>query len=218
MSGASPQDRARSELVEVARDLAAQGLSPGSSGNVSSRVGELILMSRTGARLAELTVDDLAAIDMAGEHVAGPPATKELPLHLALYRRDPATASVIHLHSPYAVAASCLEPWSAASALAPLTPYFVMRVGSTPLVPYAHPGDPRQAAVVEAMPGRFRAALLQRHGSIVAGADASSSAAAAIELEEACRLKVLLAGVPHGILSEDEALDLAERYGSVWDG
>ena len=58
-----------------------------------------------------------------------------------MYRRSENARAVVHLHSPHSTAASCLPAWSAVSALPPITPYLVMRVGQAPLVPYAAPGS-----------------------------------------------------------------------------
>src|SRR4051812_30807368 len=91
-----------------------------------------------------------------------------------------------------------------------------MRVGQTPLVPYAAPGDPQQARHVEELDFDFRAALLQNHGSLVAATGMAAAADAAVELEEVCRLLLLLGGREPRLLSASEAAELAGRYGAPW--
>ncbi|MFF5991177.1 class II aldolase/adducin family protein [Prauserella flavalba] len=209
---------ARTELVAAAARLAELGLSPGSSGNVSVREGEEIVMSPTGADLAALDAERLSVLDDAGTLLAGPRASKEFPLHRAFYRRDPAFTAIVHLHSACASAVSCLAPWSERSALPPITPYFVMRVGQTPLVPYADPGDPAQAESIERLAWPFRAALLANHGLVVAGRTVAEALDAAIELEEASKLLLLLGDRPIRTLEESDAVRLGERYGSPWGG
>lgn len=206
----------RAELVAAAARLAALGLSPGSSGNVSVREGHTIAMSPTGSDLAQLDPCRLSELDDAGTLLAGPAASKEFPLHRAFYRRDPAFTAIVHLHSAHASALSCLDAWSHRSALPPITPYFVMRVGQTPLVPYADPGDPSQADVLEKLDVRFRAALLANHGLIVAGRTVAEALDAAIELEEAAKLLLLLGDRPVNTLGDADALRLARRYDSPW--
>ncbi|PJJ63461.1 class II aldolase/adducin family protein [Compostimonas suwonensis] len=207
---------AGAELVSVASRLSRLGLSPGSSGNASVRVGERIVATPTGSEMGGLDPAALSQLDLEGALVAGPRTTKEFPLHRALYRRDPSARAVVHLHSASAAAVSCLAPWSELSAIAPISPYFVMRVGQTPLIPYADPGDPAQADDVEALPIPFRAVLLQNHGSLVVGPDLASAAEIAIELEEACRLWLLVRDRDAHHLSHDDAARLADRYGSIW--
>ena len=204
-------------LCEAGRRAVDLGLSPGASGNVSVRAGDLTLMSPTGVSLRDLDPEGLAVLDAAGEHVAGPPPSKEYPLHLAMYERVADARAVVHLHSPHATAASCLPAWSAASALPPVTPYLVMRVGQAPLVPYAAPGSARLAENLAGLTGEFRAALLANHGSLMAAADPQAALDGAIELEEASRIVVSLRGSEFSVLTDDDVRELTARYGTTWE-
>lgn len=205
------------ELIAAAHQLAALGLSPGTSGNISVRVGDRVLLSATGASMSTIAADDFAELALDGTHVGGPRPTKESPLHLAFYRKSDATRAVVHLHSAAAVAASCMPPHSALSALPPITPYFVMRVGQTPLIPYAAPGAADHAAEIAARDFDFRAALLQNHGSIVAGVSVARAVEAAVELEAAADVVVRRGAHEFVPLSDAQARELAERYDSCWD-
>ncbi len=180
------------ELAAACRRLADAGLSPGSSGNVSVRSGDWILATPTGRELAGLGPGDLSVLDGKGRHRAGPPPTKEVPLHLRLYARESGARAVVHLHSPHAVAAACLVPADTASALPPYTPYSVMRLGAVPLLPYARPGSDRLAALVDDLPPGTRACLLAKHGSLTFADRLDTAAQAAAELEESARLHLLL--------------------------
>ena len=207
---------AREGLVAAGRELARLGLSPGSSGNLSIRDGDTIVMSPTGSNLAGLRVDDLSVLDFDGRLLAGVRASKEFPFHRAMYRRDASCGAVVHLHSRAATAFSCLPPWAENSAVPPLTPYFVMRVGQTPLIPYSAPGDAAQADLIEDLPLPFRAALLQNHGSITSGPSMTSAVDTAIELEEVCGLLLTIGSRPMRLLSDDEVTGLSEQYDSPW--
>jgi 3-dehydro-4-phosphotetronate decarboxylase len=206
----------RDEIVVAGRQLADAGLSPGSSGNISVRDGDRIIMTPTGSDMGTLDADAMSVLSLAGELLDGPKASKEFPFHRAMYRRDSAVRAVVHVHSPHAAAMSCTAPWHPFSALPPLTPYFVMRVGQTPLIPYASPGDAGQADRIEALPFPFRAVLLQNHGSVTAAASMAAAVDAAVELEEVSRLLLLLGDRPLQLLPEGEPGRLAERYDSVW--
>ncbi|MEU4144908.1 class II aldolase/adducin family protein [Streptomyces parvulus] len=205
------------ELVTAAAHLAGLGLSPGSSGNISVRDGDRVLITPTGTDLAALHPHELSVLDLDANHLDGPAPSKEYALHLAFYRREQATRAVVHLHSRHAAAASCRSPWSERSALPPLTPYFVMRVGQIPLLPYAPPGDPAQAAGLERVAFPCRAALLQNHGPVVAGTSLRAATEAAVEVEEASALHLLLGDQPVRLLTSEEATALAVRYGTYWE-
>ncbi|PSK85024.1 L-fuculose-phosphate aldolase [Murinocardiopsis flavida] len=203
-------------VAHIGCELAAAGLTAGQAGNVSVRDGETAVVSPTNARLSHLDPGRLSSVGMSGEHLDGPRPTKEVPLHLAMYRRDPAAGVIVHVHSPAATAVSCLAPWSAHTAIAPLTPYVLMKVGQVPLIPYRAPGDPSQADLIAAHPMPFRAALLANHGSIVAAADPESAIAAAIEVEEACRVMLELRGAPARTLDHAQITELVHKNNTPW--
>ncbi|PWS49943.1 aldolase [Streptomyces sp. FT05W] len=206
----------RTELAAAGARLAALGLSPGSSGNLSVRIDDRVLITPTGADLAEVDPDGLSVLGLDGTHLDGPRPSKEFPLHGAFYRRDDATRAVVHLHARNATAVSCLPPWSARSAVPPLTPYFVMRVGQTPLIPYAPPGDADQAEVLALLPFPLRAALLQNHGPVLAGPTMARAVDAAVELEEVSALLLSLGERSPRLLTPAEADALARTYDSPW--
>lgn len=207
------------ELLIAARELAHMGLSPGSSGNVSIRHRSDVWLSASGSSLGTLTPEHLAQVSWpAGQpDIAGPKPTKEVDLHLAMYHRDPSYRCVIHLHSPHAVAVSCLNPWASHTALAPLSPYVIMRVGNVPLIPYAPPGDAEQATLVRSSRRRFHAVLLQNHGHLVAGRTVQETLERAIEVEEAARVQLQVGYHPERReLSDEQTAELARTYGQPW--
>jgi L-fuculose-phosphate aldolase len=203
-------------LADAGRRLAAAGLSPGSSGNISMVLDGRVAMTGTGTDLGDLRAEDVAELLPDGTLVRGATPSKEVAMHLAMYARNPEHTAAVHVHSPHAVAVSCLTPWSDRSAVPPITPYFVMRVGQTPLVPYRTPGDPEIGALIRAEPAPLRAVLLANHGQVVSGPDMSDAVAAAVELEETCRITLLTAGLDRRVLDDEQATALATRYGTPW--
>ena len=205
-------------LVAAGRALVAAGLSPGSSGNVSVRDGDRLLMTGTGTQLGDLAPDDLSVLDLAGAHLGGPAPSKEVALHLAMYAKDPAHTAVVHVHSPSAVALSCLEPWSDHCAVPPLTPYSLMRVGQVPLLPFVAPGDPAMGSLVTDSPLPFRAALLSNHGSVVSGEDLDRAVLGAVEVEEACRIALLTHGADRRLIPAEQVTAITSASGMPWTG
>lgn len=206
------------QLIDAGRRLVASGLSPGSSGNISARDGDRIFVTGTGVSLGELASTDFAVVSISGEYLGGARASKETPLHVGFYRRDEEHQAVVHLHSPQAVAMSCRVPWAENSAIPPLTPYFVMRVGQTPLLPYRHPGDEALGEDIHSAPWPLRAALLANHGSVVAGTSVHDAVDRAEELEEACRIALITDGAPRRELTVQQVRELADRWESPWTG
>jgi ribulose-5-phosphate 4-epimerase/fuculose-1-phosphate aldolase len=206
-------DAARSDLVRAARHLARRGLSPGSSGNLSVRLGDQLLITPTGSSLSRVTEEEIAFValdtDPGDATPAGPRPSKELPLHLAVYRRRPSATAVVPLHSPYATAIACLPPAPDGTApLPPLTPYRLMRLGAVPVAGYAAPGTAELAAGVDALIAGNPVVLLAQHGSVVAAEGIDVAIDMAEELETAAQLTLLLRDSPARHLTPEQVAAL----------
>lgn len=209
-----------SEACRGGRRLEELGLSPGSSGNISVRLDGHVHISPTGQPLGSLREDDLSVMALGEDgltHVSGPRPSKEHGLHAALYLRDPEAMCVVHLHSTHAVAASCLPPWTEHSALPPLTPYLLMRVGNLPLIPYHPPGDAAQADLLRELSIECHGALLQNHGPVVAGRTVAEAVDRAIEIELAAQTTMLVGRAPGvRVLTDSESEHLTSTYRQPW--
>lgn len=200
------------ELVRYGQRLDRLGMCPGTSGNISARLDDRILVSPTGALLGELDADRLSVLGLDGQHLDGPPATKEAVLHAAVYRVRPHATAIVHLHSPWALAASCLDDLPRHDALPAYTPYYAMRVGVLPRVAYVAPGQPGLASACAdgfASDERARGVLLDRHGLVTVGTSVGDAAAIAEELELAARMHFQLDGRAVTPLSAAERAMLA---------
>ena len=100
-----------------------------------------------------------------------------------MYQERERNRRVIHLHATHSVAVSVLEGLDPDDLLPPLTAYYVMRIGTLPLVPYYAPGDMALAEAVRGYAGRHHALLLANHGPVVAGSTLAAAADAVEELE-----------------------------------
>lgn len=204
----SGEAKTRELVCELGRSLFERGLTFGSSGNLSVKVDAGWLMTPTGCSLGRLDPARLSLLDETGRHVRGDAPTKETFLHLGMYRRRPTAAAVVHLHSTWSVAVSCLADVDPADVLPPITAYYVMRVGRLPLIPYFRPGDPGLGNAVEALADRHHAVLLANHGPVVAGSSLQAAMDAIEELEETAKLFLLLQGQKIRPLTEAQAAAL----------
>jgi len=208
----STEARLRESLALHGRSLYERGLSSGSSGNLSARLGDGLLVTPTGSCLGRLDPAQISRVDGDGQHLAGDKPSKEAFLHLAMYRARPEARGVVHLHSTHAVALSCLADVDAADVLPPITAYCVMKIGRLPLVPYHRPGDRTLAAAVGVHARDHRAVLLANHGPVVSGSDLDAAVDAAEELDETARLFFLLKSSPTRLLSADQVEDLQRAF------
>ncbi|MBE3015523.1 aldolase [Microbispora sp. NEAU-D428] len=186
----------REELVAAAHSLFQRSLTHGRTGNISVRAGDRVLITPTGSSLGSVRADDLAVIDLDGSHLGGRKPSKEAFLHLAVFRARPEATAVVHTHSTYSAAVSCLADVDPDNVLPPLTAYFVMRVGRLPLLPYHAPGDDALGPLAESAARAHRALLLGNHGPVAAGSTLSEAVDALEEIEETAKLFLLLRGLP----------------------
>ena len=217
--------RARDEICRVGRSLFDRGYVHATAGNISWRLDDgSFLITPTDACLGSLDPARLARVDAAGVHVGGERPSKTIALHMRIVqeasRHDPATRCVLHTHSTHCVALS-LGP-HASELLAPVTPYFVMKVGHVPHVSYHRPGAPQAVDEVGALVRRYgeagtpiRAVMLNRLGPVVWHENAAAAMAVLEELEETARL-TLLAAAPLQPLDAAAIDELRAAFGARW--
>lgn len=205
----------RQQMAKLCQSLFARGFSVGTAGNVSAKVADGLLMTPTNARLGDIQPESIAKLDFDGRHVSGERPSKEIFLHQAFYETRPDARAVVHLHSTWATALSCMAEIDPADCIPPLTPYVVMRVGEVGLVPYVTPGDPKSGELIKALNGRYAAVLLANHGPVVSGSSLFSAVCAAEELEETAKLLVALRGVPTRHLTAEQVAQLKSTFGRI---
>ena len=212
----SAEARAREEICRIAKSMFDRGLTHGSTGNISSRIDDGWLLTPTGSSLGKLDPARLSKLDWTGTLMAGDKPSKESFLHLAMYeeraRANANAGAVIHLHSTHSVAVSVLDDLDPADVLPPITAYYVMRIGSLPLVPYFAPGDLQLADAVRRFAGKHHALLLANHGPVVAGTSLAAAADATEELEETAKLFLMLQGRRIRTLDAAHVAELRARH------
>ena len=178
---ASPAERsARRAVLAAARHMEAAGHSPGSSGNVSVRLGTGLLITPTGIAPSELRLMDLVHIDAEGRAAPGSRApSSELPMHRAVYGARPDVGAVVHSHSRFATTLACLR-----RGIAPLH-YMVAAVGGrdVPCADYATFGSPELSERILEVLGERLGCLLANHGQLALGADLPHALRVAEEIE-----------------------------------
>jgi 3-dehydro-4-phosphotetronate decarboxylase len=219
------ENDARDEICRIGRSLFDRGYVHASAGNISVRLDEGFLITPTEACLGFLDPARLARVDAQGVQTGGDRASKTLALHARIYEAalhfDGETRCVIHTHSTHSVALSL--PCRDDELLAPVTPYFVMKVGHVPLLSYARPGDPAVAGKVAALIARYgaagtplRAVMLQRLGPNVWHDSPASAMAVLEELEETARLVLLTQPNACAPLTEAQIDELRRVFGARW--
>lgn len=205
------EDELRDQMCRLGKSLYDRGYAVGGAGNLSARLPDgTFLVTPTGSSLGRLQAASLSKISADGTLVSGSRPTKEFAFHLDLYEARPAAGAVVHLHSTYLTALSCRRDLDFENAVRPFTPYFVMRIGSLPAVPYYRPGDPRIGRDLSDLAGESdaRAFLLASHGPVVLGGTFEEAVDNAEELEETAKLWFLLRDEDVRYLTDEEIAEL----------
>ncbi|GKX44433.1 class II aldolase [Pectobacterium carotovorum subsp. carotovorum] len=204
------EQRAREEMVKLGASFFQRGYATGSAGNLSLLLDDgTLLATPTGSCLGELDAERLSKVSMSGEWISGDKPSKEVSFHLSIYRNDPECKAIVHLHSTYLTALSCLEGLDTQDAIKPFTPYVVMRVGKVPVVPYYRPGDARLGEDLAKLASRYKAFLLANHGPVVTGKDLRAAADNMEELEETAKLIFILGDRKIRYLTADDIAELS---------
>jgi ribulose-5-phosphate 4-epimerase/fuculose-1-phosphate aldolase len=208
------ESKVREDICRLGRSLFERGLTPGSSGNISTRLEDGgYLTTPTNCSLGSLDPARLSRLGADGRLQSGDAPTKEVPLHTALYQTRSSAGAVVHLHSTHSVALSMLPEIDPRAALPPLTPYYLMKCGLTALLPYYRPGDPAVADAIKGLAGNYSSVLLANHGPVVAGDTLEAAVYAIEELEETAKLYLLLRGLNPRFLTPAQVEDLSKAFG-----
>jgi len=202
----------REQIVKVMRQMDQRGLNRGTSGNVSARFGDGLLVTPSGVVPDELTPKAVVFVGADGETAPDALApSSEWRMHAGLYVRRPDVSAVVHCHSRHATILAC-----AGKPIPPLH-YMVGVSGraSVPLAPYQPFGSLELAdAVADAMEGGM-ACLMANHGLIAVGRTLGRALAVAEEMEEqaAVYCGTLAIGGPN-LLSNAQMADIFQRFKS----
>lgn len=179
------------EFVECAHKVGAAGLTVCSSGNLSIRHGDEVLVSGTGSWVPDLTPDKVSVLKFSdGTVLNGVKPSMESVFHLGVLReRDPEVNCVLHFQSPYATIVACMKKRPSNFNFTAECPIHVGR--EIPMIPYFRPGSPELASHVIAAMKEHDSVMLLKHGQVVCGKDFRQAFERAMFFEMACRIAVI---------------------------
>ena len=198
-----PEDKSTiTAFVRACHKAAEYGLVSCSSGNLSWRVEpDVALLSTSGAWLAELTQDQVAACDInTGRCSNGKIPTCESVFHLGILKNRPEMDVVLHFQSPYAAAVACGETDGLDFNMTIEVPVYI---GTPAVVPYLPPGSGElaQAVIDTFKEPQTHIAILKNHGLVSVGTDLNDAIQKAVFFEMACR--IMLTNPNAKVLNDD---------------
>ncbi len=197
------------QFIAQAHRVGDAGLTVCSSGNISWRIGDEVLLSGTGSWVPSLPKEKVAICKLeTGEVLNGVKPSMESGFHLGVLRERPDVNVVLHFQSPYATAVACMLELPKDFNVTAEVP---CHVGSEiPAIPYYRPGSKELAQAVIAAMKDHNSVLLRKHGQVVCGKDFDQAFERAMFFEMACRI-IILSGGKYDTLTPAEIDDL-ETY------
>lgn len=169
------------QVIAACRRMCAEDLTRGTSGNISIRTVDGMLITPSGVAYETMDVADLVALTLGGTPLVARerrPST-EWRMHARIYETRPDINAIVHTHSLYATALACIRR--------PIPPfhYMVAAAGGSdvPCTPYATFGTDELAAHAAAALSDRNACLLANHGVLAAGRSVARALALAREIE-----------------------------------
>lgn len=204
-------DQIKNEIIKYGDIIDAKNFSPGTSGNISVRLDDKILITSSGSSNGNLAYEDLVLIDFEGNVVEGSKkASSEKMLHVEFYKKRPDINAIIHVHPPF------LSSFAAArkSLEAPVMAENVYYFGKIPLADYALPSSMALVNNTAKYFDKHNAVLMANHGFIVGDIDIEQ-AYLKLELAESYAQVVLNATLLGGpaLLSEKEVQEIEALKG-----
>lgn len=202
-------EQLRQSLVDATKEAEVLRLNAGTSGNISVRTADGMLITPTGIPSKSLRPDMIVAMDLDGAWSGDMTPSSEWALHAAIYKARPEVQAIVHAHPDNCVALSC-----AREAL-PAFHYMVAGFGGVdiPCSKYAAFGSPELAEVtVEAIEGRT-ACLLANHGMVAVGTSVAEAFGRTVKLETLARQYILCRSFSQPVvLTPQDLVEVKERY------
>lgn len=205
----------RQEVYETLLKLPENDLVKGTSGNVSGREGDKVVIKPSGVAYDELSPDNLVVVDMDGEVVEGDlKPSVDTGAHLRIYRESDSVGGIIHTHSTYA---------TAFAAAGREIPVYVTELAdvfgdSIPVSEYVPPGSEAigREFAANTKDEKFQALLMKNHGLFAAGHAPSDALKAALHVEHSAKISSIAEGL--GDPEEIPADEAASLQGEYLDG
>lgn len=200
----------REQVVEYGRKLMEANLTTGTGGNLSvfNREEGYIALSPSGMDYFDVKPEDVVIMTLDGDFVEEDHLvpTTEWGLHLGIYRVRPDASAIVHCHSDYATAVSCL------GIDLPAVNYMVAVAGDkVPITPFAVYGTPELAKNVADNIGDYNAVLMANHGQIALGRSMKAAFTVALNVEYVARLYILAKSAGEPVILPKEAIEGTQR-------
>lgn len=197
-------EKQRREIIETARTMEKYGLVRMSGGNVSLRIGDLVLVTPTAMGYDTMVPEDIVVTDLKGNIIEGiRKPTSDLKAVLYILNHMPEVCAVIHTHQPKATALSLV-----ADRLPLISTTLIDEVkDEVAVAPFTISSDEGMGRMTVEYAGNALCVILKNHGIMAYGKTLEQALSAAVYLEESCDvyLSALASGREISVLTREQA-------------
>jgi L-fuculose-phosphate aldolase len=187
------EDSLLDDLAGCCRISYLQGLVRGTGGNMSVRIDDDVYITATGCRLGDVYPGTLVKVSLDGSKVMNGKPSKELNLHLGVYRSRKDVLAIAHLHPVNSIAASILNR-EGVEIMPAYTPAYAAKIASIGMVPLLKPGSEELARAVSDAAASYNVILMKNHGIISVAKDIKAALSLVEEAEQNAALHIILRG------------------------
>lgn len=206
----------RQSIIDACLWMNAVGLNQGTSGNISVRFGDAMLITPSGVPYEELTVEMIASMPLAADDGAftGPmKPSSEWRFHLDIMCERQDVGAIIHTHALYSTVLAC------ARKPIPAVHYMIAAAGGPTVrcADYATFGTKELSKNALCALHQRNCCLLANHGMIATGPDLAKACWLAVELETLAKQYYLTLPIGGPVLLSDAEIErnvaLFQNYG-----
>nr|WP_282103099.1 class II aldolase/adducin family protein [Leisingera sp. HS039] len=201
----------RQTVIDACLEMNAMGINQGTSGNISVRAGDMMLITPSGVPYEKMTPKDLVKMPLDGSQSPDgqlKPST-EWPFHLAILQAKPAVNAVVHAHPVYCSALAMNRQ------AIPACHYMVAAFGGNdvPVADYALFGSRQLSDNITRSLQNRSACLMANHGAVATGESLPRALWRMGELEALAKgyATSLTIGRPH-ILTETDMQEVTAAF------
>lgn len=179
-------------IIKYSKILKSQGILPGVSGNISIRRENKIFITPSGISKDELSIKEIAEIDLEGNQINKIPPSSEYKMHIEIYKKRRDIKAIIHAHPPFVLICMYAKIKPKYETLE-----FKKTIGKISYIGYIPPGSLKLAKEVAKAATQSNLILLKSHGIVCLGKNLSQARIIAEDCENLFKINFYLKLIKH---------------------
>lgn len=177
----------KGEIIETGKWIMKKNLTWGTSGNISARDNDCVYITASGTVIGDLKEEDITVVTLDGTVIDDRKPSKELSMHLEVYKKCPSVKAVLHASPFYSTFCACCD-FELKSNLFIESMYYDENIK---FIPYFHAGSKELAQAVADVCEDTRVILMRNHGILVYDTNLKECRSALEVTENVCKMNIM---------------------------